>query len=411
VAQGNRAAGPDAARLRPAAPTGPDQVPVDGPVEGWAGLDTLDPGRPADPDLADSPDPGTKPETSSEPDSSTKPDSSTTPETSAKPSTISDSPASPDNSKPAPRGPGAGRHATPKRPLQVRLRHGLRVTSRALAGWPQRPAGQLAVPGLLIVVLMSASVVLGALLVPKLPTRPHHAFAMIDPSAPDTGAAGLPGGENGETQGGDQNGAGGQIPPDPSAQHSASSTKPSDLAAWAAPLATKLGIPLPAMQAYGYAELAVSAAEPACQLHWTTLAGIGKVESSHGQDHATLSPDGKALPPIIGAPLDGLAGRAAVPDTDGGKIDGDRTWDRAVGPMQFIPSTWNKYAADADGDQVSDINDIDDAALAAARYLCDGNRNLSLAGEWWAAILSYNAVQQYAQDVFNAANDYGVRSR
>jgi membrane-bound lytic murein transglycosylase B len=79
--------------------------------------------------------------------------------------------------------------------------------------------------------------------------------------------------------------------------------------------------------------------------------------------------------------------------------------------MQFIPSTWNKYAADADGDGVADINNINDAALAAAHYLCAGNRNLSLPGDWWAAILSYNAVQAYAQDVFNAANDYGVRSR
>nr|WP_240947596.1 lytic murein transglycosylase [Planosporangium mesophilum] len=101
----------------------------------------------------------------------------------------------------------------------------------------------------------------------------------------------------------------------------------------------------------------------------------------------------------------------AIHDTDGGRLDGDRTWDHAVGPMQFIPSTWGQYGADADGDGVADINDIDDAALAAARYLCAGNRNLTVAGDWWAAIMAYNAVQAYIQDVFNAANDYGVRSR
>jgi membrane-bound lytic murein transglycosylase B len=264
------------------------------------------------------------------------------------------------------------------------------------------------VPGLLIVAMVVVSVVLGVILIPGLPARTHHAFALLDTTAPDADTAQVPGAE---VPGTDPGAADGALPQNTATQQATGATKPSDLAAWAAPLATRLGIPLAAMQAYGYAELAVSTTTPACQLRWTTLAGIGKVESAHGTDHAALAPDGKALPPIIGAPLDGLGGRAAVPDTDGGRLDGDRVWDRAVGPMQFIPSTWNQYAADADGDGVTDINDINDAALAAAKYLCASNRNLSVAGDWWAAILSYNAVQAYAQDVFAAANDYGVRSR
>jgi len=52
-----------------------------------------------------------------------------------------------------------------------------------------------------------------------------------------------------------------------------------------------------------------------------------------------------------------------------------------------------------------------DASLTAASYLCQGGRDLSKAESWWDAILSYNAVQPYAQKVFEAANDYGQRSR
>jgi hypothetical protein len=282
------------------------------------------------------------------------------------------------------------------RALPAYLGRRLRAAGRAAATWPRRPYSRVVLPGLLIFAVVGASVLAGAYVVPALPTSTHRALAMIDPAAvPDHPGSDLPG----TAAGGPTTGASGGM------------ARPSDLAAWARPLATKLGIPLTAMQAYGYAELATAAAQPSCQLRWPTLAGIGKVESAHGQHQATLASDGKALPPIMGAPLDGQGGRMAIHDTDGGRLDGDRTWDHAVGPMQFIPSTWATYGADADGDGVADVNDINDAALAAARYLCAGNRNLSVAGDWWAAIMSYNAVQAYIQDVFNAANDYGVRSR
>jgi membrane-bound lytic murein transglycosylase B len=92
-------------------------------------------------------------------------------------------------------------------------------------------------------------------------------------------------------------------------------------------------------------------------------------------------------------------------------MDGDITYDRAVGAMQFIPSTWKQHEIDADNDGLKDVNDIDDAALAAGNYLCQGGRNLDLATDWWNAILSYNDVRPYAQAVFDAASDYGSRSR
>ena len=46
--------------------------------------------------------------------------------------------------------------------------------------------------------------------------------------------------------------------------------------------------------------------------------------------------------------------------------------DRAVGPMQFLPASWARYGADGNGDGVRDPHQLDDAALAAAAYLCAG---------------------------------------
>ena len=98
-------------------------------------------------------------------------------------------------------------------------------------------------------------------------------------------------------------------------------------------------------------------------------------------------------------------------DTDQGTIDGDTTYDRAVGPLQFLPQTWHSYQTDADNNGVADPNDIDDASLTAATYLCQGGRDMSKAEAWWEANLSYNAVQADAQKDFETANDYGARSR
>ena len=90
---------------------------------------------------------------------------------------------------------------------------------------------------------------------------------------------------------------------------------------------------------------------PGCGIGWTTLAGIGSVESRHGTyDGSSVDAFGQVAPIIRGIPLDGGPGVAEIPDTDGGAMDGDPVHDRAMGPMQFIPETWLKWGVDANGD-------------------------------------------------------------
>ena len=161
-----------------------------------------------------------------------------------------------------------------------------------------------------------------------------------------------------------------------------------------------------ALDAYTTAAALVSAEQPECALDWTLLAGIGRVESRHGTYRgAVLLPDGTTSKPIIGIALDGSSGTAVIGDTDGGVLDGDTTWDRAVGPMQFIPSTWAGFAADANNDGRSDPQNIYDAALAAARYLCRRGP-LDVEANVVSAILTYNNSQVYVRAVRANADTY-----
>jgi membrane-bound lytic murein transglycosylase B len=178
--------------------------------------------------------------------------------------------------------------------------------------------------------------------------------------------------------------------------------------AWTGRTAVATGIPERALRAYASAALTLKAEQPACGLGWNTLAGIGAIESAHGtHSGGRLDDAGYPQPAIRGIPLDGSAS-AAISDTDGGVWDGDAVWDRAVGPLQFIPSTWQKWGADGDGDGVADPNQIDDAALAAGRYLCAAGEMTSASG-WRRAVFSYNHLDSYVDDVAATADAYAAR--
>ena len=147
------------------------------------------------------------------------------------------------------------------------------------------------------------------------------------------------------------------------------SDKGADLAAISA--IESYDVPAAAMRAYRNAADEMASTMPGCQLPWTLLAGIGRVESDHGRyGGSVLGEDGLPRPAIRGVALNGVGPVAAIADSDDGEWDGDTVWDRAVGPMQFIPTTWAGAGRDGDGDGEQNPNDIDDAALAAAYYLC-----------------------------------------
>lgn len=176
---------------------------------------------------------------------------------------------------------------------------------------------------------------------------------------------------------------------------------------WARRTATATGIPLRALLAYASADLTLAAERPGCGISWNTLAAIGEVESSQATEGgARLLETGVTDRPILGPVLDGT-GFAAIRDTDSGRWDGNASWDRAVGPMQFLPSTWEEWAADGNADGISDPNQIDDAALAAARYLCAAGAMTTAAG-WRNAIYAYNHSDSYVDDVAAIANRYAA---
>ena len=175
--------------------------------------------------------------------------------------------------------------------------------------------------------------------------------------------------------------------------------------AWLARVSAAAGIPERALRAYVNADLTMRQVAPNCHLAWTTLAGIGRIESNNGYyAGAQLAPNGDETKPIIGVPLDGSPGIANLPATDGGKLDGDTVYAHAVGPMQFLPSTWQAYASDGNGDGVANPQNIDDATVAAGRYLCAGGKDLATPAGWWAAVLSYNPSTEYGQKVFAVAD-------
>jgi membrane-bound lytic murein transglycosylase B len=166
-----------------------------------------------------------------------------------------------------------------------------------------------------------------------------------------------------------------------------------------------LGIPESMLKAYKNAAEILAKEQPNCHLDWALIASIGRIESNHARG-GYVNAAGDTLEPILGPVLNGAGAFAAIPDTDGGKYDGDTRWDRAVGPTQFIPSTWRGYASDGNGDGVSNPNNIYDEALATARYLCSGGLDLSTDAGQRIAVRRYNNSQSYVDTVMAWAAAY-----
>jgi membrane-bound lytic murein transglycosylase B len=165
-----------------------------------------------------------------------------------------------------------------------------------------------------------------------------------------------------------------------------------------------LGIPDLVLQAYQQASERLARSHPGCGVTWHLLAGIGKVESGHASG-GRVDGSGRTHRPILGPRLDGVS-TAAIRDTDGGALDGDTVWDRAVGPMQFIPGTWKAYGTDATGDGVADPHNVFDAALSAGRYLCAGGGDLTTEEGRIAALLRYNRSMSYVRTVLAWSEAY-----
>jgi membrane-bound lytic murein transglycosylase B len=181
-------------------------------------------------------------------------------------------------------------------------------------------------------------------------------------------------------------------------------------AQWLSRAAVQTGIPARALRAYVAAAATANDANPTCGIGWNTVAAVGFVESAHGTyGGGSLSAAGQASGPIVGPSLNG-AGFAAIADTDAGALDGDARWDHAVGPMQFIPSTWQLVGRDGNGDGTADPFNIDDAALSAATYLCAHGRDLTTAQGWTDAIYSYNQSDPYIRQVQAQAAAYAAKA-
>lgn len=133
-------------------------------------------------------------------------------------------------------------------------------------------------------------------------------------------------------------------------------------------------------------------------LPWQVLAAVGWVESRHADGRADPA-TGDVNPRIYGPALDGTNGTRALRGTDG-------AWQRAEGPMQFLPSTWARWktlAPGRPGGSRPSPHNAWDAIHTAARYLCAGQPTIDDVEQ---ALLRYNRSSAYVDDVLAKAAEY-----
>ncbi|MFD7379599.1 C40 family peptidase [Streptomyces mirabilis] len=177
---------------------------------------------------------------------------------------------------------------------------------------------------------------------------------------------------------------------------------------------TAADIPPRMLTAYKTAVQLVGRYVPQCRaMRWPILAGIAKVESNHAIGR-TIAGNGDIRPRIYGVLLNGSGAggnTTAFPDTDNGRWDGTASGERAVGPFQFLPSTWEGIGKDANGDKTADPHNADDAALGAAVYLCGNGRDLTKRFQLEAAILQYNHSTEYLSNVLGWIDQYTAAAK
>ncbi|OHV43944.1 hypothetical protein BCD48_26460 [Pseudofrankia sp. BMG5.36] len=253
----------------------------------------------------------------------------------------------------------------------------------------------LGIPALLIALLSGADTPLGL---------GNHDASATPPTAnsgyvlPLLGSGALPASLT--TPGGD--GTTSQVPTDNLATAAAS---PGITAGLVRLTATERQIPARVLTAYQQAATTLTTEQPGCHLRWQLLAGIGKIETNHATGHTTTT-DGTITPAILGPRLNGTNGFARIPDTDKGTLDHDTTYDRAIGPMQFLPTTWTTTSRDGNHDTTKNPNNIDDATLTTAAYLCAYHRDLTNPTHLYAAIYAYNPSDTYVRAVLAWTTGY-----
>ncbi len=171
-------------------------------------------------------------------------------------------------------------------------------------------------------------------------------------------------------------------------------------------------IPQIVLQAYQHAADVTAMINPSCHLSWQDVAALGRIESGHAQHGSTrIAANGDTYPPILGPPLDGTSGNAALPLPPISYYDGPGPWEEAVGPMQFLPTSWASVAMSGGTDTTPDPNNVFDAALGAANYLCravgPGGR-LDTAAGLQTAYFSYNHSASYVAEAMSNVNYYGA---
>ncbi len=116
-----------------------------------------------------------------------------------------------------------------------------------------------------------------------------------------------------------------------------------------------------------------------------------------------VTAEGKITPPIIGPALDGSGtggNTTAVPNSNGG-------YAHALGPFQFIPSTWAADGLNGRGTTAPpDVQNAFDASLTAAVYLCGTGRDLTQPAQLHDAIYSYHHSDAYVDEVEAAINQF-----